>query len=122
MAEIRNLRREILTVLEANGKSPADAVWVGARNGALSLAWEEFAPIADRDYDAAYGFCEVATDLVIVGGDWWMQRHCYAGKEWWQFNTPPRLGEGRPYTKVFAEPADRSLAEVKLADLNRSRP
>lgn len=119
MPDIRNLRREILTVLEANGKTSADVRWAGARNGALALSWEEFARLADRDYDAGYGYCEVATDLVVVGDDWWLQRHCYAGKEWWQYNTPPLLGKGLPFKRIFAEAADRSLEDPKLADMNR---
>lgn len=102
--------------------APEDVVWVGASSGEFALSWAEFAPLADQDYDAGYGFCEVATDLVVVGDGWWIQRYCYAGKEWWQFHSPPTLGAGKPFSRVFIDLADRTLAETKLATLNREQP
>ena len=28
-------------------------------------------------------------DLLIVGDDWWLERHEYDGAEWWEFKTLP---------------------------------
>lgn len=31
----------------------------------------------------------VATDLVLVGDDWWIERAEYDGSEWWEFKSIP---------------------------------
>ena len=28
---------------------------------------------------------EVAEDLVVVGDNWWIERHEYDGNEWWEY-------------------------------------
>ena len=109
---------EIIGVFQANDKTPADVRWVGSSRGAFAVPWDAFARIADREYDPGYGHCEVAPDLVVVGDDWWVERKEYAGREWWEFKTPPQRREGRPFTRIFIEEADRRLVPVKLADLN----
>lgn len=113
-----NLLREAIGVLQANDKTPADVRWVGASSGALAISWDEFALLADRAYDSGFGHCEVAPDLVIVGDDWWIERKEYAGREWWEFKTPPQLGAARPFTRLFIEETERALSPKRLADLN----
>ena len=113
-----NLLHEVLGVLRANDKTPADVRWVGSSSGAFALGWGDFTRLADREYDPGYGHCMVAPDLVVVGDDWWVERKEYAGREWWEFKTPPRLQAGRPFTRLFIEEADRGLTTPKLADLN----
>ncbi len=34
-----------------------------------------------------YGGEEVATDLLVVGEDWWLERHSYDGAEWFEYKT-----------------------------------
>lgn len=118
MGEPKNLLEETLATMQANQRTPADVRWVGSCGGDYAVSWEDFAQMADRDYDAGYGFCEVVPDLVVVGDDWWMQRHEYAGKEWWQFNTPPHLNAGESFARIFIEPQDRRIDVPKLRDLN----
>lgn len=36
-----------------------------------------------------HGAQHVATDLVLVGDDWWIERCEYDGSEWWEFKTIP---------------------------------
>jgi hypothetical protein len=27
--------------------------------------------------------------IIVVGKDWWLERHEYDGSEWWEFKTMP---------------------------------
>lgn len=98
----KNLLKETLNVLERNGKTPADVEWVGSADGMLAISWKEFAEIAkDVEYDNGYGGAEVASDLVVVGKDWWLERGEYDGSEWWEFKKiPVRKFETDKFSKV----------------------
>lgn len=92
----RNLLVETLEIMKANGKFPEDVRWIGAtqRYNFQSAApvlgtWADFAKVADFEYDAGYGGAEIEMDLVIVGGDWWLERGEYDGSEWWEFKSLP---------------------------------
>ena len=82
-----NLLHETLEILEDNGKSFADIQWVGTSTGEISLA--SFLGEADTDYDDSYGIEEVNLTLVVVGNDWWLERHEYDGSEWWEYKEKP---------------------------------
>lgn len=82
-----NLLAETIAILSENGKTPDDVRWVG--NATMKTTWAQFAQVADVKYDSGYGASEVATDLVIVGDDWWMTRGEYDGSEWWDFHYKP---------------------------------
>lgn len=79
---------ETVEVLQECGKSPADVRWVG--NKAAQGSWDDFAALANFEYDAGFGRQEINDDLVIVGDDWWLERYEYDGSEEWAFKTPPR--------------------------------
>lgn len=84
-----NLLEETIKCLEENGKRQEDVLWVGSRSYAFE-SWEDFAKIASKtDYSAGYGAEEIATDLVVVGFDFWLERHEYDGSEWWEFKEIP---------------------------------
>lgn len=89
----KNLLKETLDMMATNGKSPDDVEWVGTENGWCS--WSHFAERAkDYNYHSGYdGGIEVNASLVIVGADWWMERHDYDGSEWWEFKTLPQRPE-----------------------------
>lgn len=84
---MRNLLEETLGVLSANGKKPEDVYWVGTPE--LNTGWSEFVKIANVEYNPGYGSQEVATDLLVVGNGWWLERHEYDGSEWWEFKNQP---------------------------------
>ncbi|MCD6125153.1 hypothetical protein J7J18_06655 [bacterium] len=84
----KNLLKETLEILEQHNKKPEDVKWCGIP-GFGYCSWNEFAAIADVEYDSGYGTAMVATDLVIVGEDWWLEREEYDGAEWWEFKTLP---------------------------------
>lgn len=78
-----NLLDETLKVIKDNGFTEQDVEWVG--NDEFHFSFEHFKNIANIEYDSGYGAQEVASDLVIVGKGWWMERHEYDGSEWWEF-------------------------------------
>jgi len=86
--EKTNLLKETLEVLWQHGKKSGDVKWCGTKNGWCT--WDEFRSVAkDIEYDNGYGTAMIADDLVIVGEDWWLERHEYDGSEWWEFKTLP---------------------------------
>lgn len=83
-----NLYTETLRCLEENGKTIQDVLWIGNEKECftdLSL----FHDITDTVYDDSYGWTEVKDNLLIVGKDWWLERHEYDGSEWWEYKTLP---------------------------------
>lgn len=111
-----NLLEETLNDLKESDKTSEDVHWVGSRDGKYAISWQEFEKIADDEYYDGYGGQEVATDLVVVGDDWWLERHEYDGAEWWEYKTMPiRLEDAVPFSKVI----DRSAPWRDLTDINR---
>jgi hypothetical protein len=82
-----NLLKETQDVLKQNEKTLDDVVWIGCEG--FKITKEQFIELADIDYDDDFGSQEVATDLIIVGEDWYMTRGEYDGSEWWDFHTRP---------------------------------
>lgn len=109
-----NLLAETIACLENNGKTVNDVIWVGTENE--KATWNSFASVADFDYDN--GWLErheyvrwlhtqnrsylngsdwwellcgevVDTALLVVGKDFWLERHEYDGSEWWEFKALP---------------------------------
>lgn len=82
-----NLLKETIGVLNENGKNPANVLWVG--DTTLHFSWKDFEKMADREYDGGFGGAEVLRKLLIVGDDWWLERHEYDGSEWWEYKSLP---------------------------------
>src|SRR5437868_4190620 len=89
-----NLLDETLAFLVENGKSGKDVIWVGNEDGTLAISWLEFTTCANQIYNnSSHVGVLVAMDLVVVGKDWWLERHDYEGAEWWEFKTLPQRTE-----------------------------
>lgn len=86
-----NLLEETLSVLTRNGKTESDIRWLGSVE--VKISWDNFVNLADVEYDNGFGSQEIATDLIIVGDDWWLERAEYDGSEWWSFRTKPKEPE-----------------------------
>jgi len=90
------LLEETLHVLKRYKKNPIDVKWCGSKSFGW-FTWDEFASVADKDYgfsgllDDAHP--KVATDLLIVGDDWWLERYNCHEKEWWEYKTLPKKPE-----------------------------
>ncbi len=98
---MQNLWRETVIKLESNDKSPEDVEWVGAE-GYGRITIEEFKRIALHiEYDDGFGGQEIASDLVVVGKDFWLERHEYDGSEWWAYKTLPKKPEPKEI-KIFS--------------------
>jgi len=95
-----NLLKETVEYLTWVHKTTDDVRWVGSHDGKYAMSWDEFALIADIEYDAGYGGQEIASDLVVVGDDWWFTRSEYDGSEGWRFNTKPYQEAARKFTHV----------------------
>ena len=89
-----NLLKETKQILKENGKKIEDIKWIGSNKNYVDI--EKFIEIADTKYDDGYGASEVATNLLIVGDDWWLEREEYDGSEWWEFKSIPK----KPKTKL----------------------
>jgi len=84
---IRNLKEETITVLRRHNKEIKDIKWIGC--SLFKIPINEFFKLANKTYDSGYGGAEVAEDLLIIGEDWWLERHEYDGSEWWEYKTLP---------------------------------
>lgn len=82
-----NLLEEIIDKIKNNGKQESAVKWVGVHG--KSFSWEEFKKIADFEYDNSFGVENIDSSLIIVGIDWWIERHEYDGSEWWEFKILP---------------------------------
>lgn len=90
-----NLLSETIECLHENGKTEEDVLWVGGNE--FKSSWEHFSKVANVTYDNGYGAPEVATDLKIVGADFWLERHEYDGSEWWEFKQLPLVIPEKTY-------------------------
>lgn len=86
-----NLLKETKLILKENGKSIKDIIAVQGKDFAISV--ENFINLADTDYDSGYGSPKVAEDLLIIGKDFWLERHEYDGSEWWEYKESPGILE-----------------------------
>ena len=79
-----NLWEETMRMLAANGKTFENVEYVQGSN--FGIAKENFEKIAKKsEYYSGFGAAEVAEDLVVVGDNWWIERHEYDGSEWWEY-------------------------------------
>ncbi len=81
--EIRNLLQETEDILKKNGKTWRDVEWIGSKKWGW-FDWYDFVVVANKDY------CEhiqVASDLIVVGNNWWLERRDDDGLSYWVFKT-----------------------------------
>ena len=85
-----NLYEETVRKLRENGKTIADIIAV--QGGDFGITVEDFIELAkNTDYDDGYGGQEVASDLLVIGKNWWLERAEYDGSEWWEFKKYPKI-------------------------------
>ena len=86
---MKNLYEETAEFLLEHGKSMSDVVFVSGNGHEIPL--DNFIETAKSyDYDNGFGGEEVPIDLLVVGKDWWIERHEYDGSEWWEYKTLPK--------------------------------
>jgi len=78
-----------------------DVRWVGSADGQYAVSFDRFRELAEGlEYDDGFGSAEIATDLVIVGNTWWLERGEYDGSEWWTYKTMPRRTGIKDFTRL----------------------
>lgn len=83
-----NLWEETIEFLKENDKTFEDVLYIQGED--FKVTKENFEIVAKKtDYDSGFGAQHVATDLVLVGDGWWIERAEYDGSEWWEFKTIP---------------------------------
>jgi hypothetical protein len=117
-----NLLAETLNDIKELGYTPEDIVFIGSRKSGYQCSWEEFASLADVEYDESYGAQKVATDLEIVFSDGsGIQRGEYDGSEWWTYFqpfTPPDVR--KPITRLVC--TGMEVGWISLASLHGDEP
>ncbi len=106
-----NLLTETMDFLEQCNKNPSDVRWIGSTSYGY-FDWEYFSKIANIDYDNGFGGQEVASDLKIVGDNWWFERHEYDGSEWWEYKSLPNKPDQLKYPKTLVGNSWSSLTEM----------
>ena len=86
-----NLLHETVEILKAHNKTMQDILWVGCTDLNMRTTVEDFVKRANENYDDGYGFENVNTGLIVVGTDFWLERHTYDGAEWWEFKQKPNI-------------------------------
>ena len=91
---MQNLLKETIECLNENGRQTSEVLWVGRgfngyANDTYKSTWDDFCCKANFNYDDGFGGNEIPMDLVVVGKDFWLERHEYDGSEWWEFKTLP---------------------------------
>ena len=84
-----NLKDETLKILNKHDKTWDDVEWVGNIYQNVTVDKDKFLILANREYDNGYGGNEISLNLVVVGKDFWLERHEYDGSEWWEFKQLP---------------------------------
>lgn len=111
-----NLLTETIFELEQHDKTFEDVVWVGTTE--VEMPVEVFVELANKYYDEGFGSQKVATDLLVCGDGWYMERHEYDGSEWWEYKTTPT----RPKRVVIPKAVvDNSFMWVTLEEANRPK-
>lgn len=114
--DMTNLLEETIKKLADNHKLPADVKWVGADTFGW-FTWADFVKIANVEYYRGYGSAQVSEDLLVVGEDFWLERHEYDGSEWWEFKTmPQRPMLSRKPESVIKKSYEGSLREIHDGD------
>lgn len=86
-----NLLVETLNVLKEHNLTKNDVKWVQDEDN--SITWEKFSELANFKYDAGFGREEINLSLVVLGSNWWLERHEYDGSEWWEYKKLPTVKE-----------------------------
>ena len=83
---MENLLNETIEFLKEHNLSESDVRWVGCID--FKTSWENFKDVANKKY--YFDKREVASDLLVVGDNWWLERWEYDGSEGWSFKQLPK--------------------------------
>ena len=113
-----NFKEETLDTLEDYNKTWEGVRFIQGKNFSVANSKEEFLKLMDFEYDSGYGAPEIATDLIIVGEDWWLERHEYDGSEWWEYKELPKLNTCSKSVKYLCVRQVNKIGWKTLKELN----
>lgn len=94
--------KETVDRLKELGYGESDVLWVGSRDGEFAMSWADFKDkFKNLKYDSGYGTQEIASDLVVVGDNWWLERKEYDGAENWAYKKYPKIKSGKDFDKII---------------------
>ena len=111
---MKNLWEETNKELKAKNKSFNDVVAICGND--FQITKEDFEKYSKTEYDNGYGSPKVAEDLLIIGADFWLERHEYDGSEWWEFKDMPNYKElpFKPITALTVEQAQENGVDCSV--------
>ena len=83
---LENLLEQTKSILEENGLTIFDIEWFGTAKCEFIC---DLQSLLNVDYDDGFGVGEVDIEFILVGKDFWLERHEYDGSEWWEFKRMP---------------------------------
>lgn len=100
---MRNLWEETINILKEHDKTFEGVRFIQGRD--FKITKENFEKVAKKtNYDSGYGASHVATDLVVVGKNWWLERGEYDGAEWWDYKEfPKQVDEKREVLRLAGD-------------------
>ncbi len=127
-----NLWDETIKIITGHGKKWDDVKFIlncfehkfsSTRSHIFEITKEDFECIAKKlNYDAGYGAQIINPELKIVGDGWWLERHEYDGKEWWDFKIQPTkptqsINEAKAYLLDLHEKGDMETLFIKWGEI-----
>ena len=117
MPKGRNFLNETIEILKTEGKEEKDVLWVGyaehEEDKGFSFSWDKFKELTKNfKYDSGYG-SQYIDGIVVVGNNWWLERHEYDGSEWWEFKTIPLKPKENKSVKLVKGQWNIYFKEVK---------
>lgn len=111
---------ETILYLKYNQKTTKDILWIGSKDGSYSISYEEFEKLAKNiEYDNGFGAQEIASDLVVVGEGWYLERAEYDGAEGWNFKTTPKKSQNtKSFNKMCVNEVGGEIGWKTLDKLN----
>ena len=106
-----NLLTETIKVLKEHGKTKKDVVWCGSEEYGF-CTFNEFITIANVEYNSGFGGQEIASDLVIVGKDFWIERRECDESEWLEYKVIPTKPKNKVSFKSFTDGSWNNLKEI----------
>lgn len=109
-----NVIKELKERLDAFDLYEENILWVGSKDGKYALTWGQFCERFDKEeYDNGFGRVEIASDLVVVGTNWWFERIEYDGAEGWSFKKKPEIKKDpSPFENIKAKGYEEKLSGI----------
>lgn len=97
------LLEETRKELEQHDKTFDDVIFIGDNGRHTKMSVDKFIEYSNIEYNNGYGIEEINTDLILVGKDFWLERHSYDDSEWWEYKSIPDISNFEDGTVYILE-------------------